>query len=162
MPALTSDELAAFLCEPGHLVRIGVVDEDGSPLVVPAWFLLRDDAILFTPRERSAWYARLRADPRVCVSIDEGPPPYRKVTVRGTVRERYPPGSDDAWRDVYREIAVRYVPDAAADGYLQMTWGEPRALLEVRLSESSVSTWRMPLPGESPRGIWADRYYHNS
>ena len=50
MPQLTSAEIDAFLDEPGHLLRVGTVDDDGFPRVVPIWFIRHDDEILFTPR----------------------------------------------------------------------------------------------------------------
>ena len=86
MPQLTPDEVDAFLDEPGHLLRVGTVDDDGFPRVVPIWFIRRDEEILFTPRGPSVFLANIRRDPRVGLSIDEDPLPYRKVTVRGTAR----------------------------------------------------------------------------
>jgi predicted pyridoxine 5'-phosphate oxidase superfamily flavin-nucleotide-binding protein len=50
MPKLTNDEVAEFLSERGHLARIGTVDADGMPRVLPLWFIIRDDELLFTPR----------------------------------------------------------------------------------------------------------------
>ena len=38
---MTAEEIDEFLAEPGHLLRIGVVDETGMPLVVPIWFMPR-------------------------------------------------------------------------------------------------------------------------
>ena len=52
----------------------------------------------------------------------------------------YGPGDDDAWRDLYRRIALRYVPEAWADAYLQDTIDEPRALYSVDLGRSNVTT----------------------
>ena len=85
MPRLVAAERDAFLAEPGHLVRIATVDDDGLPLLVPAWFIHRYDALLVTPRERSAWLAHLRRDPRTCFAVDEEALPYRKVVARGSV-----------------------------------------------------------------------------
>ena len=31
--------------------------------------------------------------------------------------------------------------------------------IAVKLDESKIKTWRMPLTGEAPEGIWHDRYY---
>lgn len=161
MPGLTADETTAFLDEPGHLVRIGTVDPTGAPLVVPAWFIARDGTFLVTPRERSAWLANLRANPRVCFTVDEDEPPYRKVVLRGTVRVVHDVGDDDAWRDVYRAITMRYVPEEWGDAYLADTRDEPRALLGLPLDEAERTTWRMPAqPGENPLAVWAPRYYH--
>ena len=99
MPRMTEDEIAAFLDEPGHLVRIGTIDSDGYPSVVPTWFIHRDGLILFTPRGPAAFLANLRRDPRIGLSVDEDPLPYRKVTVRGSARIVHEPGDDDIWRE---------------------------------------------------------------
>ncbi|HEX5267359.1 MAG TPA: pyridoxamine 5'-phosphate oxidase family protein, partial [Acidimicrobiales bacterium] len=107
---MTPAEVDAFLAEPGQLVRIGTTDPDGSPLVVPTWFIVEDGVFLVTPRERSRWLANLTADPRVCFTVDESVGPYRKVVVRGSAETIHPLGHDDAWRDVYRRITMRYVP----------------------------------------------------
>lgn len=158
---MTRSEVDAFLAEPGQLVRIGTVDPDGSPLVVPAWFLVDNDTFLVTPRERSRWFANLMVDPRVCLTVDESVGAYRKVVLRGRLRTLFPLGQDDEWRDLYRRITMRYVPPEWGDAYLADTRDEPRALLGLPLSEATVTTWRMPFgPGEDPLAVWAPRYYH--
>jgi hypothetical protein len=161
MPKLSDDEMQAFLHERGHLARIGTVDADGMPRVVPLWFVVEDGELLFTPRSPAIIWKNIERDPRVGISIDEEAPPWRKVTLQGHVVVRHPPGDDDAWRDVYRRIAKRYVPDASADAYVDGTDDQPRALCAVAFSSAStkVSTWRMPVAGEDPRGVWAQRYF---
>ena len=151
MPRLTAGEMDAFLDEPGHLVRVGTVDDDGFPRVVPTWFIRRDDEILFTPRGPSVFLTNIRRDPRVGLSIDEDPLPYRKVSVRGMARIVHDVGADDVWRDLYRAIAKRYVPAEGADAYVDATIDQPRALIGVQLGgESRTTTWRMPV-GERGR-----------
>ena len=158
---MTTDEVQRFLDEPRHLVRIGTVDPSGAPHVVPTWFIVRDGSFLVTPRERSAWFGHLRADPRVCFTVDEERSPQRKVVLRGRVQVVHDLGEDDAWRDVYRAITLRYVPEEWGDAYLKDTWDEPRALLGLRLDDAETMTWRMPhRPGEGPLAVWAPRYYH--
>ena len=160
MPQLTSDEADAFLDEPGHLLRVGTVDDDGFPRVVPIWFIRRDEEILFTPRGPSVFLANIRRDPRVGLSIDEDPLPYRKVTVRGTAHVVHDVGDDDVWRDLYRSIAKRYVPEDVADAYVDETIDQPRALIGVPIGgDSRVTTWRMPVGDEDGTGIWHRRYY---
>ena len=160
MPKLAPDEVRAFLEEPGHLVRLATVDDDGAPHVVPIWFIYEDGRIWITPRERSSWWRHVQRDRRVALVVDEEPPPYRKVVVRGEIDVVHGVGEDDAWRDRYRRIACRYVPEEGADAYLTATHDEPRALLAIDCDPSAVTTWRMPVAGEDPRGIWAERYYH--
>jgi nitroimidazol reductase NimA-like FMN-containing flavoprotein (pyridoxamine 5'-phosphate oxidase superfamily) len=162
VPRLEPDEVRAFLSEPGHLVRIATTDDGGMPLAVPASFLAESGRILVTPRERSVRRHCLHRDPRVCLLIDESRPPYRKVVVQGSAEVVYVLGEDDAWRDVYRAITLRYVPVEWGDAYLEHTRDERRELLAVSLdhSRSRVTTWRMPVAGEDPLAVWAPRYYH--
>jgi nitroimidazol reductase NimA-like FMN-containing flavoprotein (pyridoxamine 5'-phosphate oxidase superfamily) len=161
---MTESEVEGFLAEPGHHVRIATVDADGGPLVVPAWFLYRDGLVYVTPRARSEWLDHLRRDPRACVSIDEEPRPYRKVTIRGRVEILHEPGEDDAWRDIYRAIALRYWEPAPTTAYLDRTRHLGRALVALPFAYGAPgsTTWRLPLPGEDPDGIWADRYWADS
>ncbi len=160
MPRLTPAQVTEFLGEPGHLVRIATVGPDGAPSVAPIWFLHRDGRIWFTPRERSSWWRNIRRDPRVAMTIDEDVAPFRKVFVAGAVTVEFEPGQDDDWRATYRDIAIRYTPDAFADAYINATVHEPRALLSLPLDPAAVTTWRMPQRGEDPAGVWAGQYYH--
>lgn len=159
MPRLSPEAISAFLDEPDHLARIATVDADGAPSVAPVWFLFRDGRIWMTPRERSSWWTHIATDPRIAVTIDEDEAPYRKVFVKGTARIDHPPGEDDVWRPTYRDIATRYTPEAFADAYLNATWHERRALLSIECDPTAVTTWRMPLAGEDPAGVWAGQYY---
>ena len=162
MPSLTAEEQDTFLDERGVLMRIGTVRADGRPLVTPIWFLHEDDALWFTPRERSEWFTNLRRDPRVCLAIDEQNMPYRKVLVEGDAELVYDIGDDNAWRDLYRRIAGRYIDAEAAEAYIQTTIDEPRGLYRVPLARARVRSWRMPVTGEDPTGIWHRRYYRTA
>jgi nitroimidazol reductase NimA-like FMN-containing flavoprotein (pyridoxamine 5'-phosphate oxidase superfamily) len=159
VPVLSTAERDDFLAERGIVMRIAVVRADGSPLVTPIWFLHENGAIYFTPREKSEWFACLRSDPRVSLCIDEQPLPYRKVIVEGRAELVHDVGEDDVWRDLYRRIAKRYVDDAEAEAYVQNTIDQPRGLYRVVMSEAQLKTWRMPVAGEAPEGIWHKRYY---
>ncbi len=161
MPKLTDTEIEELFAEPGHLARIATVDDDGMPRVVPLWFIERDGQLLFTPRTPAVIWRNLQRDPRLAMSIDEEAHPWRKVTVQGVATVVHQPGNDDDWRDLYREIARRYVPDGAADDYVDGTDDQPRALCAVDLSADTtrMSSWRMPRRGEDIRGVWHQRYY---
>lgn len=161
MPRLTKAEVDELLDERGHLLRVATVDDDGFPRVVPIWFIRQGDNILFTPRGSSVFLANIRRDPRVGLSIDEDPLPYRKVTARGTARIIHEPGNDDEWRDLYRSIAKRYVDDDVADAYVDNTSDQPRALIAVSMTapDSVTTTWRMPVGDEDATGIWHRRYF---
>jgi hypothetical protein len=81
------------------------------------------------------------------------------VIVEGTAELVHDLGEDDAWRDLYRSIAQRYVPEDAAEAYVQNTIDQARALYRLPLDKSVLKSWRMPIDGESETGIWHQRYY---
>jgi PPOX class probable F420-dependent enzyme len=159
MPALSPSDRDSFLSQPGILCRIATIKPDGAPHVTPVWYIYEDGQVFITPRARSTWLANIRRDPRIAVTIDEEASPYRKVTLEGAANIVHDLGEDDAWRDLYRRIARRYVPADGAERYIQETIDQPRALIGLPLVSSKVATWRMPLPGEAYTGIWHNRYY---
>lgn len=165
MPKMTSFEVEEFLHEPGQLLRLGTVDADLMPSVVPIWFIHRDGKLWFTPRARSEWFEHLRANPNVCCTIDESTGSMRKVIARGKAQLEHDVGRDDLWRDLYRDIALRYTPEHFADAYLNDTHDEPRGLWSLDLGdpEVQVATWRMPTAeGEDRLAVWAPKYYHDA
>lgn len=159
MPKLSNAERDAFLNEPGVLLHLATLRPDGAPAVTPIWFVYEEGAIWFTPRKESDWLEHLRRDPRASLAIDEQPLPYRKVTIEGRAELVHDLGRDDVWRDRYRRIACRYIPEDAAEAYVQNTIDQPRALFRVPLAGSLVRSWRMPVGEEDGTGIWARRYY---
>jgi nitroimidazol reductase NimA-like FMN-containing flavoprotein (pyridoxamine 5'-phosphate oxidase superfamily) len=162
MPKLSDAEFEEFLDERGILMRLGVVRADGTPLVVPIWFIHEDGAIYFTPRERSEWFGCLRENPRVSLCIDEQPHPYRKVLIEGAAELVHDLGEDEAWRDLYLRMARRYTPADQAEAYVQNTIAEPRGLYRIELAGADrIRSWRMPVEGEPAMGIWASRYYRD-
>ena len=159
MPKLSMAERDAFLQERGHLARLATLQADGSPSVVPVWFVYEDGKIIITPRKYSAFWANVQRDARVAITIDEEAGLYRKVLVEGKAEVLYPLGHDDEWRDIYRRITLRYVDEESGDYYLTETHDQPRALIGVALESAKIMTWRMPGEGEPFSGIWATRFY---
>ena len=63
---------------------LGTTRRDGSPHVVPIWFVLDGDTVVFTCDGHSVKAAALRRDPRVSICVDDQRPPYSFVEMRGT------------------------------------------------------------------------------
>ncbi len=161
MPRLTNDERNSLLGKPGQLARIGTVDADGMPRVLPLWFIVKENFLYFTPRSQAIIWHNILRDNKISICIDEEDSPYRKITYQALVVVIHQPGEDEKWRDLYRSIASRYTPVDWANAYVDNTDDQPRALCAIDLVAATTRTvtWRMPIHGEDPVGIWATRYY---
>ena len=140
-------------------MRISCVRPDGSPMVTPVWFIHKESSIYFTPRAESEWFGCLRADPRVALCIDEENLPYRKIIVEGKATMVHDLGEDSLWRDLYTEMAERYIGPEFVREYVENTIDQERALFNLPLCDKNVKSWRMPIKGEDETGIWHKRYY---
>ena len=128
------------------------MDADGRPTSCRCGTCRCDGALLITPRAESAWLPNLKPEPWVAAVIDEGVLPQRKVVVSTRAEILHEPGHDDAWRDVYRRICLRYWDEKAVDSYLESTIHVRRALISVpvRFGTPEVQTWRLPVADEDP------------
>jgi hypothetical protein len=104
--ALTEAELRAFLTEP-HNLRLGMVSEDGWPIVHPVWFWFEDEK-LWTTIARDSLKARLiERSPKTYFTIDtDGPKDIRGV--RGKAQARI---HDDIPRtvDIATKQLIKYL-----------------------------------------------------
>jgi PPOX class probable F420-dependent enzyme len=83
---MSEDEWRRFVMEGTRTGKLATVRTDGSPNVVPIWFVLDDDgAFVFTTGAGSAKGKAMRRDPRVALVVDEDRPPYAFVLARGDV-----------------------------------------------------------------------------
>lgn len=97
---MTPDEARAFLDHGTRTGKLATTRADGSPHVVPIWFVRDGDDLVFTTWHKSAKGRNLARDPRVSLCVDDQTPPFSFVTVFGTVTF-----SDDL--DELREWATR-------------------------------------------------------
>ena len=73
MPKLTRAEIEEFLAEP-RICRLGCVDSEGFPLVVPCNYLFEGGAFYVMPRARALWGECLEKNGHcfLCVDAREG------------------------------------------------------------------------------------------
>src|SRR5205823_10367601 len=83
MPAFT-DEQRAFLLHGTRTGKLATVRKDGRPHVVPIWFTLDGDTLVFTTEEHSVKAANIRRAPRICLCVDDETPPYAYLMLEGT------------------------------------------------------------------------------
>src|SRR5206468_2725195 len=87
---------------------------DGTPHVVPVWFVLDGEQFVFTTRAESAKGRNLQRDPRVALVIDDEEPPYAFVHVRGIAAITSDPGE---LRRIATEIGARYMGQDRAEEF---------------------------------------------
>ena len=81
---MTEDERRHFLSEGTRTMKVATVGADGRPHVVPVWFVLDGDTVVFTTGEDTLKGRHLRREPRVALCVDEETPPFAFVLIEGT------------------------------------------------------------------------------
>jgi PPOX class probable F420-dependent enzyme len=82
---MTQAELHAFLAGGTRTAKLATTMRDGSPHVMPVWFVLERDQLVFTTPADSVKGRNLGRDPRASIVVDQERPPYAFVHLRGTV-----------------------------------------------------------------------------
>ena len=78
--------LRAFLTAGTRTGKLAVTRKDGSPFVVPVWFVVDDDgSIVFTTGAETIKGRSLRRDGRASLCVDDERPPYAYARIDGRV-----------------------------------------------------------------------------
>jgi PPOX class probable F420-dependent enzyme len=81
--AMTDDERRAFLSHGTRTAKVATTMKDGTPHVMPVWFVLEGDDLLFNTGADTVKGRALRRDPRISIVVDDETPPYSFVHIRG-------------------------------------------------------------------------------
>jgi len=130
---MSSDEAWAFLAEGTRTGKLATVRADGRPHVVPIWFVLDGDELVFTTGARSVKGRTLRRTGRAALCVDLERSPYAYVMVEGEVEISDDLGEMADWA---ARIAARYEPADRAE-----EWGRRSAApgeLLVRLRPAHI------------------------
>ncbi len=82
---MNPDEINAFLREGARTAKLATIGPGRQPHVVPVWFVLDGEDIVFTTWGGSVKGRNLRRDPRAAVVVDDEAAPYAFVHIRGHV-----------------------------------------------------------------------------
>ena len=135
-------ECLAFLLARPHPAKLATVRPDGRPHVVPIWFDLDSDQLLFTTWHTSVKARNLRHDPRLSLCVDDEAPPFAYVKLDGTAAF-----SDDLdeLRHWATRIAARYMGAALAESYGNRNAVAGELLVRVTptdiMGEDDVAGW---------------------
>jgi PPOX class probable F420-dependent enzyme len=81
---MTAADVRSFLLERARIASLATVRADGRLHVVPVWFDLDGDTIIFTMGEASVKARNMRLDPRVSLCVDDEEPPFAFAMIEGT------------------------------------------------------------------------------
>jgi len=82
---MTDDEIHAFLSHGTRTAKLATSGPGGRPHVMPVWFVLDGEELVFTTWGDSVKGRNLRRDPRAAVIVDEEVAPFAFVHLRGHV-----------------------------------------------------------------------------
>jgi PPOX class probable F420-dependent enzyme len=110
----TPREIVSFLMRGTRTAKIATTMRDGRPHVMPVWFVLDGEELVFTTGADSVKGRNLRRDPRIALVVDEDVAPYAFVHIRGRVR--ISEDMDELLRFA-TEIGARYMGDDRAEEF---------------------------------------------
>jgi PPOX class probable F420-dependent enzyme len=114
MRRMSGQEWHAFVMDGTRTAKVATARKDGRPHVVPVWFVLDGEDVVFTTGASSIKGQALRRDPYTCLCVDDQVPPFSFVMVEGPVELR----SDlDELRRVATRIGRRYMGAERAEEF---------------------------------------------
>jgi PPOX class probable F420-dependent enzyme len=148
MTEMSKAEVARFLMQGTLTGKLATVKKDGSPHVVPIWFVVENGKgrgktgnIILTTGETSIKANNIQHDDRVSICIDDQKPPFSFVTIHGTAKI-YPYKQKEVleWAT---KIAERYVGKKNAKTYGEVNSGEGAVLVRIKptkvIAEKDIS-----------------------
>jgi PPOX class probable F420-dependent enzyme len=80
---MTTAEWREFVSDGTRTAKLAVVRKNGSPHVVPVWFVLDGNDFVLTASRAFVKGKSLRGDARVALCVDDDRPPFAFVSIRG-------------------------------------------------------------------------------
>jgi PPOX class probable F420-dependent enzyme len=111
MPKMTEAEWRAFLAAGTRTGKLATTRRDGSPHVMPIWFVLDGEDLVFNTGAETIKGRSLRRSGRASLCVDDQQPPFSFVTVSGPVSISTDLEEMLAWAT---RIAARYMGEERA------------------------------------------------
>ena len=89
---MTPQETRTFLATGTRTAKVATTMRDGRPHVMPIWFVLDGDDIVFNTGADTVKGRNLRRDPRVALVVDDDTPPFAFVHIAGRAQLSEEPG----------------------------------------------------------------------
>ncbi len=132
MQDMSEEEVREFLLTGTRTGKLATVKENGRPHVVPIWFVLDGDDLLF-----NTWHASLKAknidrNGRVAICVDNENPPYDFVMLEGAATLIDDLVEVKKWATV---IGGRYMGADQAEAFGERNGVEGELLVRVKIDK---------------------------
>lgn len=129
---ILADPVRQFL-QPPLVARIAVVGPDGYPHVIPIWYALDGDDLVFFSSRTARKVAYIHANPKGAVTVGGEPYGAEGYLLKGdfSVEEDV----DHRW---LREITYRYEPRPQADEHVTEWGADDYALVVLRFKPNKI------------------------
>jgi len=121
-------------------VAVATLNADGSPHVVPLWFVWPEDALYVSTRREGRTWANAQADPRVALTVDLGRSWIELAGIQVVGRAELLPAEHADMRGAISAWHEKYRPLLAGEGFERFAQAV-RALGFLRVEPTSISGW---------------------
>jgi PPOX class probable F420-dependent enzyme len=153
MTEMSKKEIKKFLMQGTFTAKLATVKKDGSPHVIPIWFVLDNQKdqtrngvgdIVFTTYGSSLKARNIQHNRRVSVCIDDQTPQFSFVIIQGIAKIYY-----YKQKELFRwatKIARRYMGKENAEAYGRRNSTEGEVFVRIRptkiLAEKNIAAWK--------------------
>jgi len=144
MSEMTKDEIKKFLLQGTFTGKLGTINKDGTPHVVPIWYTVdEEDKIIFNTGDKSVKAKNIRRDNRVRLCVDDQVPLFSFVTIDGIVELiSNEPGEVYKWAKI---IAARYMGNDKSEVYGRRNSAEGELLIKIKpvrvIGQKNIARW---------------------
>ncbi|MFJ5937677.1 PPOX class F420-dependent oxidoreductase [Streptomyces cinereoruber] len=132
MTRMTEEQWRTFVSAGTRTGKLATVRDDGSPHVVPVWFVLDGDAFVFNTGKTTVKGRNLARDGRVSLCVDDDTPPFSFVSLFGRAELSEEP---DALRHWATRIGARYMGEDRAEEFGERNAVPGELLVRVRIDK---------------------------
>ncbi len=111
---MTEEQWRDFVSRGTRTGKLATVRADGSPHVVPVWFVLDGDSFVFNTGKDTVKGRNLARDGRVSLCVDDDAPPFSYVTLSGVAELSEDPAELVHWAT---RIGGRYMGEDRAEEF---------------------------------------------
>jgi PPOX class probable F420-dependent enzyme len=144
MPKMTKYEIRNFLLQGSFTGKLGTINKNGTPHIVPIWYTLdEEDNMVFNTSDKSVKAKNIRCDNRVRVYIDDQIPLFSFVTIDG-IAEIVTNDLNEIYKWA-KIIAARYMGNDKAEEYGKRNSSEDELLIKIKptkvIGQKDIAGW---------------------